>query len=54
MMGTKVPAFAPVCNRSLEERVPIDNFSRHVEARLDLSFVRGLGQGFVPTAQWSG
>ena len=42
MMGTKARAFAPLCNRSLEELVPADNFYRHLEAKLDLGFVRDL------------
>ena len=41
-MGTKVRAFAPLCSRSLEELVPADNFYRHLEAKLDLGFVRDL------------
>jgi hypothetical protein len=39
-MGTKERAFAPLCNFSLETLVPADHCYRHVEARLDLSFVR--------------
>src|ERR671914_979220 len=42
MMGTKARAFAPLCNRSLENLVPADNFYRHLEATLDLRFVRDL------------
>ena len=42
MMGTKIRTFAPLPNLSLEELVPKDNFYRHLEATLDLSFVRGL------------
>ena len=42
MMGTKVRAFAPLCNRSVEDLVPANNFYRHLEAKLDLSFVRDL------------
>src|SRR3954462_275963 len=42
MMGTKVRAFAPLCNRSIEDLVPASNFYRHLEAELDLGFVRGL------------
>src|SRR4051794_9593156 len=41
-MGIKARSFAPLCNRSLEELVPSDNFYRHLEAKLDLEFVRGL------------
>ena len=40
--GTKVRAFAPLCNRSLEDLVPADHFYRHLEAKLDLGFVRDL------------
>ena len=40
--GTKEQAFAPLCNRSLETLVPADHFYRHLEAQLDLSFVREL------------
>ena len=40
MMGRKDRAFAPLCNRSVEDLVPADNFYRHLEAKLDLSFVR--------------
>jgi len=35
-------SFAPLCNRSLEELVPADNVYRHLEAKLDLAFVRDL------------
>src|SRR5215212_677410 len=42
MMGTKVRTFAPLCNRSIEDLVPADNFYRHLEANLDLGFVRDL------------
>src|SRR5215211_1526817 len=42
MMGTKARSFAPLCNRSLEQLVPADNFYRHLEAKLDLGFVRAL------------
>jgi transposase len=42
MMGTKERAFAPLCNRSIEDLVPADNFYRHFEGKLDLSFVREL------------
>jgi transposase len=43
-MGTKTRSFAPLCNRSLENLVPADNFYRHLEAKLDLGFVRDLVQ----------
>jgi transposase len=42
MMGTKARSFAPLCNRSIEDLVPADNFYRHLEAKLDLGFVREL------------
>jgi transposase len=42
MMGTKERVFSPLCNRSLEDLVPLGNFYRHLEANLDLGFVRDL------------
>ena len=42
MMGTKERAFAPLCNLSLEALVPADHFYRHLEAKLNLGFVRDL------------
>jgi transposase len=42
MMGTKMRTFAPQIKVSLEELVPQENFYRHVERQLDLSFVRGF------------
>ena len=45
MMGTKARVFAPLCNRSLDELVPRTNFYRHLEAKLDLTFVRDLVRG---------
>ena len=43
MMGIKERHFRPLPkNISLEELVPKDNFYRHLEAQLDLSFVREL------------
>src|SRR5215210_6645700 len=42
MMGTKARSFAPLCNRSLGELVPADNFYRSLEVKLDLGFVRDL------------
>jgi transposase len=42
MMGTKARTFAPLCNRSLEDLVPGDNFYRHLESKLELGFVRDL------------
>src|SRR6186997_1967532 len=45
MMGTKVRDFAPLCNRSIEDLVPANNFYRHLETKLDLGFVRDLVRG---------
>jgi transposase len=42
MMGTKVRTFAPHVNMSLEELVPQDHFYRHLDQKLDLSFVRSF------------
>jgi transposase len=43
MMGTEVRSFAPLPDDLLlEDLVPEDNFYRHLEAVLDLSFVRKL------------
>jgi transposase len=42
MMGTKVRSFHAHIEISLEQLVPRDNFYRHVEAKLDLNFVRDL------------
>ena len=42
MMGKKERAFGPLCNRSIEDLVPADSFYRHLEAKLDLGFVRDL------------
>jgi len=42
MMGIKERNFRPLPNLSLEELVPQDNFYRHLEKTLDLSFVREL------------
>ena len=39
-MGMKERSFAPLIHVSLEELVPQDHFYRHLEQRLDLSFVR--------------
>src|SRR5437016_10421925 len=44
-MGKKERIFAPLSNVSLEELVPQDQFYRHLERTLDLSFVRELVQG---------
>jgi transposase len=42
MMGKKIRDFVPLPNLSLEELVPKDNFYRHLDRKLDLSFVRDL------------
>ena len=42
MMGTKLRAFSPLVNVSVDDLVPPDHFYRHVDHRLDLSFVRDL------------
>lgn len=42
MMGTKTRSFAPLCNLSIEDLVPAEHFYRHLEAQLDLAFVRDL------------
>ena len=42
MMGTKERTFGPLCNLSLETLVPANHFYRHLEAKLDLGFVRDL------------
>ena len=39
-MGTKARSFAPLCKRSIEDLVPTENFYRHLEAKLDLGYVR--------------
>jgi hypothetical protein len=44
MMGTKTRLFTPVPAVTLEELVPADHFSRHLDRVLDLSFVRDLVQ----------
>src|SRR5512135_3387220 len=44
MMGTKLRSFAPQINVSLEELVPQDHFFRHLDQKLDLSFVREFVQ----------
>jgi hypothetical protein len=40
MMGTKERAFRPLPPATLEDLVPRDHFYRHLEATLDLNFVR--------------
>src|SRR3954447_2969725 len=42
MMGTKARDFAPLPPVSLDALVPRDHFYRHLEAILDLGFVRDL------------
>ena len=54
MMGTKARAFAPLCNRSLEDLVPADQFYRHLEAKLDLAFVRELVRSTYYLSQIAG
>jgi transposase len=45
VLGIKERAFAPLCNLSIETLVPADHFYRHLEAKLDLAFVRDLVRG---------
>jgi transposase len=40
MLRAKTRAFAPLCNLTVEDLVPADHFYRHLEASLDLAFVR--------------
>jgi transposase len=42
MLGTKERRFAPLVRVSLDQLVPADNFYRHLDRSLDLSFVRDL------------
>src|SRR3712207_4458521 len=42
MLRVKERAFAPLCNLTIEDLVPADHFYRHLEAKLDLSFIRDL------------
>jgi transposase len=44
-MGVKERAFGPLPPVSLEDLIPSDHFSRHLERTLDLSFVRELVRG---------
>jgi transposase len=44
-MGSKERAFGSLCNRSLETLVPAEHFYRHLEAQLDITFVRDLVRG---------
>ena len=46
MMNFKQRVFKPQTDISLEDLVPQDNFYRHVEYTLDLSFVREMVQDF--------
>jgi len=48
MLGIKERAFAPLCNLSIETLVPADQFYRHLEAKLDLVFVRDLVRNLSP------
>jgi transposase len=43
-MGAKARLFTPIHARSLDELVPPDHCSRHVDRVVDLSFVRDLAQ----------
>ncbi|MDP9378962.1 MAG: hypothetical protein M3Q29_02220 [Chloroflexota bacterium] len=56
MMGSKQRAFGPLVSVSLEDLVPNDHFYRHLDAKLDLSFVRERfccrGVGSTMTSQW--
>src|SRR5215211_5372889 len=45
MMGTKARAFAPLPPVTLDDLIPPDHFSRHLERTLDLAFVRELVRG---------
>jgi transposase len=49
MMGLKERAFAPQVSVSLEELVPQDNFYRHLQKVLDLSFVYDLVRSHYAT-----
>ena len=42
MMGQKRRAFEPLCNTTLDELVPADNFYRRLDNVVDLGFVREL------------
>ena len=48
MLGTKLRAFAPLGNVSLDDLVPADHFYRHLERTLDLTFVRDLVRPAMP------
>ena len=49
MIGTKLRIFAPMTAVSLEDLVPQDQFYRHVERTLDLTYVRDLVQPLYAT-----
>lgn len=52
MLSIKARAFAPLCNHSLAELVPPTSFYRQLDAKLDLSFVRGWVQdAYAPTGR---
>ncbi len=42
MMGSKARIFTPISVISLDDLVPADHFYRHLDQKLDLSFVRDL------------
>jgi transposase len=42
MMGSKARIFTPISVVSLDDLVPADHFYRHLDQKLDLSFVRDL------------
>jgi transposase len=42
MMGSKARIFTPISVISLDDLVPADQFYRHLDQKLDLSFVRDL------------
>ncbi len=42
MMGSKARIFSPIAVVSLDDLVPADHFYRHLDQKLDLSFVRDL------------
>jgi hypothetical protein len=41
MLRAKVRAFAPLCNLTVEDLVPTDQFYRHLEARLVVTWRPG-------------
>jgi hypothetical protein len=42
LIGSKARIFTPVSALSLEDLVPADHFYRHLDRKVDLSFVRDL------------